>query len=764
MQGVGFRPLVYRLAKRHQLTGWIRNGTDGVHIEVNASKSELEQFVDEIKNQIPNIARIDHIDWTIIPSSQFQDFQIRSSAATSMPTSPLTPDFGLCASCRMDMETTNNTRFHYPFTTCIHCGPRFSILRSLPFDRERTSMRSFVMCKQCRVEYSDPSDRRHHSQTNSCPSCAVTLSLDPFGQSIESVDEVIDKIVAFWKDDKIVAIKGIGGFLLTADATSQAAIKTLRMRKNRPHKPFALMFATSSEAEKFVDLSQKQIQLLTGPIAPIVLAQIRKTALPLSGVAPQLDQLGVMLPYAPLFHLLMRQVDHPIIATSANFGDAPIIYDDRTGSQALGNLADLIIYHNRAIVNPQDDSVIKFAQSRRIILRRSRGLAPTLDLPKLDLSDETVFAAGAMMKSTCALQVRKQVFVSQYIGDLVAFETQKSYEKISTQLLDICKADPKFILCDVHPEYASTRFAQDLAQRCKATLISVQHHLAHFAAILGEHGLCNTAQPILGVVWDGLGWGSDRQLWGGEFFVYHGHAFKRLAHLHYFPYLAQDKMSREPRLSALSLTHHFEDSDELLRKKFTSAEWRVYQKLLRGGLPVQTSSMGRLFDAVASLLDIVDVQTYEGQAAILLERRAKKYFEHGDPSTLFNVLASTFSVSSDQTISTDNILTQVTQDLHRGVAKEEIAAKFHCILVLIIEQIASQHNYKKIAFSGGVFQNALLVDLITHKMKKMYTLFFHEQLAPNDENIAFGQIVYREISKLSSESEHSNDLHQVSHG
>ena len=749
VQGVGFRPFVYGLAQKEQLSGWINNGVDGVHIEVNATHDQLTRFHEAIKTEAPDVAQIDFVDTQEIESKQFSSFQIIESNLVGAPSASITPDFGLCSKCKSELMSPANRRHQYPFITCIHCGPRYSILKAVPFDRDRTSMQPFSMCPDCLKEYRDPSDRRHHSQTNTCPTCAIHLSYHPSISDKQETDIIVKKVCEFWSQGKIVAIKGIGGFLLTTPATDAQAVCELRKRKRRPSKPFAIMAPDLESVEKIVELEPALLKELSSPTAPISIAKSKASSDIFSGVAPGLDQLGVMLPYAPLFHMLLTAFNQPIVATSANVSSAPIIYDNDRAQEQLGDLADLIIYHDREIVNPQDDSVIRHSQHRRIIIRRARGLAPTYMHSELQFSSDTIFATGAMLKSTCALMSQKKVYISQYIGDLQDYQTEASYEKISQQLLNIFAAQPNLILSDAHPDYPSTRFGATLAQNLSIPIKYIPHHLAHFASILGEHNLLHERNNVLGVIWDGLGLGDDGQIWGGEFFTYGDYQFARTSHLNYFPYLAKDKMSSEPRLSALSLLHHFGIPQELIRDKFSTTEWRIYQKLLDNWTGIWTSSIGRLFDAVASLLDLSDRQSYEGEAAMQLERLATQFLDQDNIREVFGHLSDLDLIDVEGRMNAKGILTQILQDLNTNISKSEIAAKYHCWLVLVIEKIATTNHLKQVAFSGGVFQNALLVDLIIDRLGDQCDLYFHEQLSPNDENISFGQLIYEQISRHS---------------
>ncbi len=755
VQGVGFRPFVYLLANKFKLNGWVNNTIDGVHIEINAEEKVAQNFYQKLIEDAPVLAKITKHQTAVSSEKFFDNFQVIHSDLEGNTNLLITPDFGLCKDCRADIYKKGGRRFQYPFTTCTNCGPRYSIIDSLPYDRERTTMTAFSMCPNCQTEYNQPLDRRYYSQTNSCPDCGIQLCLFDDQQQAINLPQgvIINEITKQWSAGKIVAIKGIGGYLLTCDASNESTIQLLRKRKHRPTKPFALMFSGVDALDKVTYLQSVEIAELKSPISHIVILDLKKEGgslkepPSLAALAPNLNQIGAMLPYTPLFDLLLKKFGQPIVATSGNISNSPIVFEDKKAVKELSQIADFVVTNNRKIVVPQDDSVVKFTtfKKHKIILRRSRGLAPTYINPQLELPKKTILATGAMLKSTFSFLHQNNVYLSQYLGDLANFDTQESYEHTIQHFLHLFKTQPEIILTDKHPAYPSSIFGQQLANNLNCPIESIQHHIAHFGAVLGEHNLVHSKTSILGIVWDGTGLGNDKQIWGGEFFRYENYEFVRSHHFDYFDFILGDKMPKEPRISALSACWNVIGMEQFVKEKFTKTEWSIYNKILAKGNPLKTSSVGRIFDAVASLLGILDKQTYEGEAAMQLEQMATQYIKrHG-----LNFTSSYFKEKTKyQCIPTKSLMTKIIKDLKDGQSKAFIAAKFHYSLMKLIEMIATNLKIKKIAFSGGVFQNGLLVDLIHHHLSADFDLYFHQQLPPNDENLSFGQLVCYQIAEL----------------
>lgn len=736
VQGVGFRPFVWRLATEWGLQGWVNNAADGVHIVVNASAERASAFMEALQVQAPSLSRITRATLIEIPAQAFEGFSIVSSDSDAEPNLLLSPDFALCEDCRRELHQAGNRRYAYAFITCTNCGPRFSIVDGLPYDREHTAMRDFEMCPDCRAEYESVSDRRYYSQTNSCAVCGVQLSFYSPGGEVIHEGALALALEALWQG-KILAVKGIGGFLLMCDATNKQAINTLRERKHRPSKPFAVLYPNEQTLGADVDLWPEATALLRSAAAPIVLLPLLDK--PASGIAagelaPALDRLGVMLPYAPLLELIAAGFGAPLVATSGNLSGSPIFYTDEQIQKGLTGIADAVLSHNRRILSPQDDSVVQLSKNtgHAIIMRRARGFAPTFLGGVSVNAGRSVLATGAMLKSAFAWQHKGNIYLSPYLGDLENYDTHTHFENMLNRFLGMFNARPQSIVADSHPAYFSTQLAERLAEEWQAPLLKVQHHKAHFAAVLGENDLLEDSEPILGVIWDGTGLGDDGQIWGGEFFVWRQGQISRASHFAYFDFLLGDKMPREPRLSALSLARHIPEAVPLLESKFTPTEWALYHKILQRGGLLQTSSAGRLFDGVASLLGLADKVSYEGEAAMRLEVLARRYFKQ-------NALPASLPPASASTINA------LIEGLAMSLSREQLAADFHLSLIASIIQEAQTLGCRKIAFSGGVFQNSLLADLAIQFLLPDFELYFHRQLSPNDESIAYGQLLLNNL-------------------
>jgi len=741
VQGVGFRPFVYNRAVAEKLNGWVNNASDGVHIEINANKTQAESFLNSIIKNPPELALITGSALYKTTHQFFKGFLIVQSEPADETNVLLTPDFGLCPTCKAEIHDPENKRYHYPFTTCINCGPRFSIVNKLPYDRENTTMHNFEMCESCLEEYNNPKNRRYYSQTNSCPDCSIQLSLvDSDGALIKKGDDSLSNVVDLWKVGKIVAIKGIGGYLLTCDATNPDAIALLRKRKHRPDKPFAVMYPNLDLLKKELQLNQVEQQELQSVNAPIVILDIPEQAIisiNIDSIAPKLNSIGAMLPYTPLYELLLYEFGKPIIATSGNVSGSPIIYEDKQAKEELLNIADYLLINNRDIVVPQDDSVIRYSPEtqQRIVIRRSRGLSPAYINKDLKVPEKIVFAAGGGLKSTFSFTCFGNFYTSQYLGNLENIMTQDSYSAVAEHFFKLFGAKPNLVLADKHPLYFARQYAEELAKGFSVPIHYFQHHKAHFAAVLGENNLLETNKPVLGIIWDGTGYGDDGNVWGGEFFDFNNGKIKRIAHFEYFNHILGDKMAKEPRISALSLGINTKSAEKVLYSKFTRLEWHIYGVLLGKSKNLKTSSIGRLFDAVASLLELIDVSSFEGQGGMLLEKCAVAWFKENKEKLSPDYFDS--KGSNGITIDIESIVT----DINTGVQKEKIAAKFHLSLVEMVRHTAIKSNRSRLAFSGGVFQNGLLVDLIIKRLQTNFELYFHKQLSPNDENISFGQVM-----------------------
>lgn len=741
VQGVGFRPFVYKLAQQLDLTGWVSNDNDGVHIEFNAVDAIANQFYEKIVSLHPINAMVHRHHISKVDFLEYKKFEIVKINSDKLPDLFLTPDIAICDACKTELGEIGNRRFLYPFTTCLNCGPRYSIVSSLPYDRENTTMSELEMCVTCAEEYNDVFDRRHYSQTNSCPDCAVPIHMYDKGGHIVSRNpkQIIAKAVSVLNAGKIIAVKGIGGYLLMCDATNAETIKRLRQLKHRPYKPFAVMYDSIEDIKKDVWLNEFEEDTLQSKEAPIVLCKIKKetfAALQKENIANGLNRLGVFLPYSPLLKLITSGFIKPIVATSGNVSGSPIIYKDVEALEWLSNFSDYIIAFDRDIVTPQDDSVLQFASSgKKIILRRSRGYAPNY-IPNLFEGNKNILAMGADMKAAFAIYDKRNLFISQFLGDLGGYESQQSYHASLRHLSSLLKFKPEHILIDAHPAYQSNMAGNKFATKDNISINTVQHHKAHFAAVLQENNVTQSKDKILGVIWDGTGYGDDGQIWGGEFFVWEHQSMERVFNLDYFPQIMSDKMSKEPRLSALCLLDTAKINKDIIKPFFNNTEWDFYGKMVQQQ-NLLTSSMGRLIDGVACLLGITAVNSYEGEAAMRLEALAENCVE--ESLLPFTVIVEKGHVLWQQMIA--EIVNLVKEEFDQKI----LAKRFFITLVAMLEKVASEMGIHKIAFSGGVFQNKLLVDLIEERLNGKFDLFFHQQLSPNDECISFGQIAYHQI-------------------
>lgn len=751
VQGVGFRPFVYVVAQRLNIKGKVRNDADGVNIWFNANADTATQFLNILTTQAPPKAKILSFDIKEIEPQEFENFAIDTEQINTHKIDTLvSPDFVMCDACRKELYDKNNRRYRYPFITCTQCGPRFSIIEKLPYERYHTAMDSFSMCGVCQKEYVEITDRRYFSQTNSCPACGIQMTLwenknQPLFSDTESI---LSYCKQSFEAGKIIAVKGVGGYLLMCDANNANAIQMLRKRKHRPQKPFAILYPNMKRVVADFEISDAEQQFLQNPSGAILLLQPKSpiahiVAMP--HIAPYLNTIGVMLPANPLLDLLAYDFGKPLIATSANLSGAPIIHNDQDALQYLLKFADAIVMNNRMIVAPQDDSVLRFPKGdiQPVFMRRSRGFAPIYD-NDLSISKKCILSLGALMKSTFAVSVNKHIFVSQYLGAGGNDEYEETYKKSLFHFLNLYQAQPQSIVVDMHPDYFTHQLGKTLAQDRGVECMEVQHHKAHFAAVLAENKLIDTTEKILGIIWDGTGLGTDTNIWGSECFLFENKQMNRMAHFQYFSHIAGDKLALQPRLSLLSIWDNEKDTPDIIANKFTPQELLVYQKL-RKETSIKNSSAGRLIDAVASLLGLCDQSTYEGEAALYLQVQAEKYcsqygYSFTDCYTAFN---------NQGNIEIKSILQQIVEDQNQHIDPTFIAAKFHYSLIRIILSVAEKQGVQKIAFSGGVFQNTLLVSLLKYHLGKNFQLYFHHQLSPNDENISLGQLFYveREIDK-----------------
>ncbi len=721
VQGVGFRPFVYRLATEMSLTGWVLNSSAGLVVEVEGAPDELRRFEQRIEAERPKASVVTAHECEWLPPQGFTKFEIHHSDTDSTKSVNVLPDLATCPDCRRELFDPDNRRYQYPFTNCTNCGPRYTIVVDIPYDRPNTTMRDFVLCPQCREEYENPANRRFHAQPNACPVCGPTL------------DGTIRDTAQALLRGEIVALKGIGGFQLLADARQPATVVRLRQRKHREEKPFALMMPSLEIAREYCEISLPEVELLESQAAPIVLLKPRPDTDIAWNVAHCSPYLGVMLPYSPLHHMLMKECPVPLIATSGNRSDEPIAIANDEASTRLREIADRFLMHNRPIVRACDDSVVRLTRGRAGILRRARGYAPL----GVRISQELppVLAVGGFLKNTVAIAVGQDVFLSQHIGDLETLEARQAFERAIADLCRLYSFTPEAVVCDMHPDYPSTRWAE----KSGLPVIRVQHHQAHVAACAAEHGVEGS---YLGISWDGTGYGLDGAIWGGEFFRVEGQQYERVAHLRQFGLPGGDTAVRQGWRSAASLLfetsksaapgigvpHFWPALPEVGGKEAGSHYEKVVQMLERQVNVAPTTSIGRLFDAVASITGIAQQNRFEGQAAMLLEN------EIGDLRT-----EEAYPLSSGDWAP---LISEVVKDARGGVLVSRIAARFHNALVNWIVEVAEELKEKQIVLSGGVFQNRYLTERAAAVLESRgYVVHTHHRVPPNDGGIALGQAV-----------------------
>lgn len=734
VQGVGFRPFVFNLAQKLHINGIVFNNEDGVIIKMTTTAENAKTLLETLLKNPPPASMIKAHTFQETTPQHFKDFNIVASTINQNINIPLTPDFATCNECKEEIKNMNNRRFGYPFTTCVNCGPRYAITTKFPFERANTSLQTFKMCDCCNLEYTDSNNRRFHSQTNSCSDCGIQLELVKSDGNNVPIDRqnILQKVAQFISEGKIIALKNTNGYLLCCDATNSKSVEKLRLKKKRPNKPFAVLYDTIKSVQNNFQLKAKEIALLTSTVAPIViLKNTKKIAIATSAIAPGLNQTGVMLPSSSLLELLMNIIKTPIICTSGNIHGSPIISENEVAEEKLNGIADYFVHHNLSIQFPQDDSVVKVVENQEIILRRSRGYAPNY-LAENSQNPSDILAMGAHLKSTFSLVPNTHIYVSQYFGNLDSFDVSKRYQKTIKQQLNIFNCSPKTVLIDAHPTYQSSRIGKELAEKNKAKLVKIQHHKAHFASVLGEHQLFNSKERILGVVWDGTGYGDDNAIWGGEFFIYEHHKMERINHFEYYDWLANDKMAQEPRIALLSLLD--DKNRHYIKDKFSETEWKIYTKMLQNNV-LKTSSVGRLFDAVAAALNIKDINTFEAEAALMLENYAfgytKSYYIDFLQDVEYDVIPSKLIIGS------------IIEAFKKGFCKKRLAYSFIYTLAKSIIKLSLKYNVKNIACSGGVFQNSLLVSILTQLSKNQKVkLKLNRKLSVNDENISFGQLMY----------------------
>jgi len=734
VQGVGFRPFVYRQAVKFGVQGWVRNNSAGVEIEIEAASDKLENFRHNLPTECPALAVIHKIKTSQIPPLGETGFKICASGDGADKSALILPDIAVCSDCVGEIFAPGNRRYGYPFTNCTNCGPRFSIITGIPYDRKRTTMDKFPMCGRCREEYENPADRRFHAQPIACPDCGPQIALrDKSGKVIADRNEALLQAAEAVRHGGILALKGLGGYQLIIDARNEDALRRLRSKKRRPHKPLAMMFPDFSAIERRCEVSALEAAVLLSAQSPIVLLKAREGKIDIAyGVSCGNPYWGVMLPYTPLHHLLMRELGFPVVATSGNLAEEPMCLEENEALKRLAGMADCFLTHDRPIARVLDDSVVREAGERMMMLRRARGYSPLpIDIPQ---EIPSALAVGAEQKNTIAFSRGNKIFLSQHLGDLENGEAFDAFKNTIRDFQSLYGFKPGLTVKDLHPDYLSTKFADKLSLYAAA----VQHHHAHILACLADNG---ESGEMLGAAWDGSGYGEDGTVWGGEFLQVDGKSFKRLAHLRQFRLPGGEKAVREPRRCALGMLFElygedlFRSKDLPILRSFTSQELEILQKMLNSEVnsPL-TSSAGRLFDGAAALLGLCSIASFEGQAAMELEFAAEKAVS--EEVYPFKLMKKDSTIVIDWQPSIESLIGE----------KDEVpvsARKFHNTMAEIVKTIALRTGAKKLALSGGCFQNRLLLEETIKRLKSGgITPLWHRQVPPNDGGIALGQAIY----------------------
>ncbi len=744
VQGVGFRPFIYRLATEMGLRGWVSNSPQGVFIEVEGSKSDLDAFLLRIEKEKPAHSSIQSLEFSFLDPIGFINFDIRHSDGAGEKTTLMLPDIATCSDCLREIFDAANRRYLYPFTNCTNCGPRFTIIESLPYDRANTTMKNFEMCQECRSEYQNPLDRRFHAQPNACPSCGPHLELwDATGKVLSTRREAMLAAAQAIRAGEIVAIKGLGGFHLVVGARNEQSVLCLRERKRREEKPLALMYPSLESVKADCVVSEFEERLLLSSESPIVLLR-RLSKIPHSAiarsVAPRNPYLGIMLPYTPLHHILLKELGFPVVATSGNLSDEPICTDENEAVERLRGVADLFLVHNRPIVRHMDDSIVRVMLGRELVMRRARGYAP---LPvRLKQRAPRMLAVGGHLKNTVALTAGSNVFISQHIGDLETKEAFEAFRNVIGSFRKLYDVRPQRIVCDMHPDYLSVKYAE----RYGASVVAVQHHYAHVASCMAENEL---EGQVLGVAWDGTGYGPDGTVWGGEFLLTDETSFRRIGSFRSFRLPGGASAIREPRRTAVGLLYEvlgaalFEQEDLYPQRSFTASERAILSQMLAKNINSPfTSSVGRLFDAVASLVGLRQRVNFEGQAAMELEFAMEgeltrdafplRISDAGNPAGPYRPII---------VIDWEPIVLGILSHLKEGVSAGRIAAKFHNTLVKTIVAVAEKVGEERVVLTGGCFQNKYLTEHAVRQLEAAgFRPYWHQRVPPNDGGLALGQV------------------------
>jgi len=765
VQGVGFRPFIYRLAKRFDVAGWVFNAPDGVHIHAEGSDVDVVTFLRNIKTMAPPMARIDTLSYDEVKPQGLPSFAIRSSERAFSTSTLVSPDIATCPQCVEELFDPTNRRYHYPFINCTQCGPRFTIIDSLPYDRMNTSMQTFTMCHECGKEFMDPSSRRFHAQPNACFSCGPELNWrftdGPVMRATDPTtsDMLIEQAAAVIEQGGIVAIKGLGGFHLACDASNRRAVLKLRQRKHRPHKPFAVMVPGVEDARAICEVSPAEEQLLTGTVRPIVLLQRRRNTLLAPGVASGLREIGVMLPYTPVQHLLLHRVQLPLVMTSGNLTEEPILAQEDEALRYLSPIADAFLSNDRPILSRYDDSVTRVVDGQTVMVRRARGYAPTpVPLPESLRSAPELLACGPEEKNTFCYTREGFAYVSQHLGNLENALTFQAWEQAVSQYRHLFDLDPQALAYDPHPEYLSTKWAHEHEGDFPLPGQPVQHHHAHIAAVTAEH---DHPEPVIGVALDGTGYGDDGTIWGGEVLLCDWRTSRRVAHIAPFALPGGGAAIEHPARAAWSLLHHLGLTDHpgarLLQSQLSADERALVCKMVDQDInsPL-TSSAGRLFDAMAAMTGVCSEATYDGEPAIALEAMlyddvTGRTVEDPDAEAAaeryrFAVGPAADDATAPAVVDPAPAVCAALDDIDSGTSRELIALRFHVAfanaIVEVCTQMAREHDIDTVALSGGVFMNLYLLTHVRASLEEAgLQVLVGKELPANDGCISYGEAV-----------------------
>lgn len=738
IQGVGFRPFIHKLANKFNINGWVRNTNQGIEMEIEGEKYFCVSFLSELKHNPPPLTLIENISIKELPVIGFTEFVIRNSnSADRPPIILMPPDISICNDCLKELNNPSDLRYRYPFINCTNCGPRFSIIQDMPYDRNKTTMDKFVMCSNCLDEYNNLGSRRYHAEANTCPICGPHVYLYVKNQKID-VDDPIKEAQDRLKRGEVGLIKGLGGFHLTCNAKDIQAVSRIREIKKRDQKPLALMTESLSEIKEICYIPELARKYLESRERPIVLLKKKNTATLSPQLAPDNGYLGFMLPYTPLHYMLIQKSHLILVMTSANFSDEPIIIENETAIREFAQSVDFLLLHNRSIYNRCDDSVLKIAEQNIIFIRRSRGYSPYPII--LSKKTKSILALGPEEKNTICLMRDSYAIPSQHLGDLKNKDNFIAYQEAIERITKIFKFVPEIVACDLHPNYLSTHFAEIFSQKRHIPLTRVQHHHAHIVSCMVEN---NVYERVIGVAFDGTGFGSDGTIWGGEFLIASPDEYFRAGHLKYVRMPGGEQAIREPWRMAFSYLHSLHNQKEdkkysILKIRQDKENLQLLQQMIEKGInsPL-TSSCGRLFDAIASLIGLKDIVDFEGQAAMEMESLCKEEYRNN-----YNYRIS--KETDRWIIDSEEMISQILNDLKKRVSLNQISTQFHNTIadftLSLCVKIRGEYNINYVALSGGVFQNSFLLLQTIKKLKKEgFSILIHKKLPPNDACISLGQ-------------------------